>query len=148
MRELKDVDLVDGLDISTGQYRAHTSFIRKMEQLLNFDGIRFSCAFRNGSTNYWHEFKNNGFNSDVLKYFTGNSDVRPAEGLMSLGTNQKDYIVDAVDEMISSESINFEERTYKDILLNKDGLHLTFGNSSKHCFNKEDDFVRFEVFVE
>ena len=148
VRELKDVDLVDGLDISTGQYRAHTSFIKRMEQLLDFNDIRFSCAFRYSSTNYWHDFVTR-LNSDAIKYFTGNNNIRPAEGSMQLITNG-DFVIDTVDEMLSSNSsvANVEERTFKDILLNKDGFHLTFGNHSKHCFNEEGEFLRFEVYVD
>ena len=151
VRELKAEDLMDGLDLTVGHFRAHTSFLNKLEKLIHFDEIRFSCAFINDLTSYWHELKNIKIavqdNFNAFNYFTGNSNDRPSSNVMSLGTNQKDFTVDPIDRRFSSEGIDYEERTFKNVLLNNNGHHLTFTNETKQCFYNEGIFKRFEILL-
>ena len=147
VRELKADDLEEGLDITYASYRAHTSFLNKLEKLIHFDVISLACdrgGLRYTLISKMGDMSNNYYDFLPIRYFTGNTDIRPGEATMSRIGNFEG----TEDGKYSKEGVDVEERTFKDIFYDGYDKKFTFTNESKLCFSdKEDDNALFAIMV-
>ena len=148
VRELKADDLEDGLDLTYASYRAHTSFLNKLEKLIHFDVIGLACDrddLRYTLISKMGDMSNNYYDFLPIRYFTGNTDTRPGEATMS----RKGNFEDTEDGKYSKEGVDVEERTFKDIYYRENGEKFTFTNESKLCVseNDENNYALFAIMV-
>ena len=85
IRFLKSEDLIDGLDITSPNYLAHTSFIKTLNSLMHFDKFYIGC----NRGNAWFDLSNkltvdSGF--ALVNYLTNEGDERPEKKAMVIMT--------------------------------------------------------------
>ncbi|XP_066934160.1 uncharacterized protein [Clytia hemisphaerica] len=145
IREIKGEDLQDGLDISqvsTGSIRVHTSFMKALESLIQFDYILLHCRQKNSSLAY-------DLNSAPLfkpfDYFLGLTDDRPPKYSMAFHAHYGDMVLDPIDGFLSDANVSVDERAFKNIVVNSDGKKFTMSNESMQCFGDDGDWIWFTM---
>ena len=142
-RKIGAEQLVDGLDMHSTNFRGSTSLFQELAKLINFDVIEFQCQHRNSSGTFHYCFGNKIY-LNVAKYFANDSNTRPR---MSSFYSQSEMIgLSPVENLLSDEGINPEERVYKNIFRTTDGLNLTFADDSKQCFSAPGDDGQWDYF--
>ena len=152
VRELTEASFVDGLDISLGNYRAHSSFIRVAKILLEFETIRMKCI---QDSTQWSTLgnKRQAFfkNYNVIRYFSGKGDTWPEEATIywrySLNDSTSSYPIDPVGDALSTDNVEREYRPFKDVYIGNDGLKMTFTNESQQCFGPEGVYENYIIEV-
>ena len=149
VRELKAVDLVDGLDLtSETQYRAHASFLEALEKLIQFDFMYWTCSRQ--SIQYQISNKGNqnkGNYYDAVQYFTGRSNNRLLYTSTDREHSEPFSLFDPVplDGMLSDADVPVEERPFNFVI--KGDKNLIFTDSTKQCYGNNGDWDWFALTV-
>ena len=116
IRDIRGSDLQDGLDISqvhTGNVRVHSSFMKALESLIQFDIFMLTCRQNNNQSLaydlaplYYHEEQY----FHTFDYFLGLVDARPPKDLMKFNAHFKDVVFDPVDGFGSDPNISADEK--------------------------------------
>ncbi|XP_066920368.1 uncharacterized protein [Clytia hemisphaerica] len=149
IRDLSDIDLVDGLDLTNGLFRAKASFLNNLQKLIYFDKIYFRCSQTNGGATYSfvNRIVNDLVNYRQAKYFTGDNYWKPVVTHWAWVPNSLGYTWDPEDGKLSTRSsVLKEDRPFKNVVIGNDGKHFTFSDDQpKQCFGNVWDWFKIEV---
>ena len=153
-KEITGQNLTDGLAMTEGNFRAHTSFVNLLHKLWQFDDIKFSCLTSTGASYNINNRVYRATSANDLRYFTGEGNERPAIEDWFYGRSHiyggNDFAVSdtlqTTSGKMSSANVTVEERLYKDIIVDFNG-YMTFTEDSKQCLSTEGDWKEFALYI-
>jgi len=138
--------LKDGLQICTGNRIVDTSFIHLLFKLIRFDIIKYQCKASSGEQFFLFNRITADQNClDIRNYFANENDNRPA--CTCLGTHDKIDCDEVEEGLMSSNNVTLNERSYKDVLVLKNGARLSLTDDSPECFEGINNVIMLQINV-
>ena len=139
VRKLTSADLIDGLDMTTPNYRAQTSFLKAFENLIQFDRMYFSCEDSSNKVTMMSTAGHFASND----YLINATNARPPTQYWARKSINQPF-VEAMDSLMSDEKIDIEDRPYKNLYLGQDGKNISFSDDTAQCLGSNSDWLRYE----
>ena len=138
-------DFQDGLDLCTGNHKVDTSFIHLFLKLVTFIRVRFRCTSSSGKTYKIYNGRDSGKRIVDYRDYFGNYTV-DLPSCNAIHASSSLACDDIQDGLMSSNNVTINERTYKDILILKNGARMSLTDDYEECFEGPED-IDFSLFV-